>query len=77
MHISGSITPACEEKVRLLRRCAVAEAKCGYAIQNLTWRIGTLRAPNYAELQDLAEAAKKLVEDAWEAVERHTSEHGC
>ena len=77
MDISGSITPACEEKTRLLRRCAVAEAKYGYAIQNLTWRIGEVKNPNYEELQHLAEAATKLVENARGALERHTSEHGC
>ena len=77
MRISEPVATACKEKVRLLRRCAVADAKYGYAIQKLTWRIGEVKYPNYEELQNLAEAATKLVKNARDALERHASEHGC
>jgi hypothetical protein len=55
----------------------VAESDFERAIQKLTWRIGEVKNPNYEELQNLAEAAKELVENAQGALERHTSEHGC
>jgi hypothetical protein len=77
MRISEPVATACKEKARLLRRCAVADAKYGYAIQKLAWRIGEVKNPNYEELQHLAEAATKLLENARDALERHTSEHGC
>ena len=77
MRISEPVVTACEEKARLLRLCAVAESDFERAIQKLTWRIGEVKNPNYEELQNLAEAAKKLVENAQGALEQHTSEHGC
>jgi hypothetical protein len=55
----------------------VAESDYERAIRKLTWRIGGVKYPNYEELQDLAEAATKLVENARDALERHTAEHGC
>ena len=77
MRISEPVATACEEKARLLRLCAVAESDYERAIRKLTWRIGEVKYPNYEELQNLAEAATKLVENARGALERHTSEHGC
>ena len=72
-----TVATACEEKARLLRLCAVAESDFERTIQKLTWRIGEVKNPNYDVLQNLAEAAKKLVENAQGALERHASEHGC
>ena len=68
---------ACEEKARLLRRNAGAESEYRRAIQVLGDAIGALEEPNSDELDDFAESARKIVENAWEALERHTSEHGC
>jgi DNA phosphorothioation-dependent restriction protein DptG len=81
MHISEPvaepISTACEEKARLLERCALAEWYCTRTIEKITWRIGEPRVPNYEELQDLVQAARKLMEDAQEALVRHAAEHGC
>jgi hypothetical protein len=77
MRISEPVATACEEKARLLRLCAVAESDYERAIRKLTWRIGEVKYPNYEELQNLAEAATKLVKNAQDALERHTAEHGC
>ena len=77
MRISEPIATACEEKARLLRLCAVAESDYERAIRKLTWRVGEVKYPNYEELQNLAEAATKPVKNARDALERHTSEHGC
>jgi hypothetical protein len=77
MQISPSLSPACEEKTRLLSLKAVAEANHHRVIQELTWRVGTLQKPDFKVLHELAQRARKLVEDAWEALRRHTSEHGC
>ena len=77
MRISEPVATACEEKARLFRLCAVAESDYERAIRKLTWRIGEVKYPNYEELQNLAEAATKLVKNARDALERHISEHGC
>ena len=67
----------CEEKARLLRRHAAAESDYYQAIHVLGDAIGVLEEPDAGELDDFAESARKIVENAWEALERHTSEHGC
>ena len=77
MQISAALAPPCEEKARLLRLASVAEANHHRAIQELTWRVGALKDPNFKVLQDLAEGVRKLVDDAQEALNRHTSAHGC
>jgi len=43
----------------------------------LSTALQSLSKLNSNELEDFAAGARKIVEDAWEAVERHTSEHGC
>jgi len=63
----------CEEKGRLLRRHATAESDYYRAIHVLSAAIRSLKKPNGNELVD---SARKM-EDAWDALERHTSEHGC
>jgi hypothetical protein len=68
---------ACQEKARLLRRRAAAESDYYQAIHVLGDAIGVLEEPDAGELDDFAESARKIVENAWEALERHTSEHGC
>jgi hypothetical protein len=55
----------------------MAESDYKRAIRKLTWRIGEVKYPNYEELQNLAEAATKPVENARGALERHTTEHRC
>jgi hypothetical protein len=69
--------PACEEKARLLRRCAVAESNRQRAIQRLTWILGAERKPHFKLLNEFAEAARDIAENAQRALERHTAEHGC
>ena len=39
--------------------------------------IRSLKKPDGYVLEDFAESAKKIVEGAWDDLERHTSEHGC
>ena len=68
---------SCEEKARLLRRHAAAESDYNRAIHVLNAAIRSLKKPNANELEDFADSARKTVEDAWDALERHTSEHGC
>jgi hypothetical protein len=68
---------ACEEKARLLRRHAAAESYYHQAIHVLSAAIASVKKPDANELEDFAESARKIVEGAWEALERHTSEHGC
>jgi hypothetical protein len=68
---------ACEEKARLLRRHAAAESDYYRAIHVLSVAIRSLKKPDGYELEDFADSARKIAEDAWDALERHTSEHGC
>jgi hypothetical protein len=70
-------TITCEEKARLLREHAAAESDYYRAIHVLSAALQSLSKLNSNELEDFAAGARKTVEDAWEAVERHTSEHGC
>jgi hypothetical protein len=67
---------ACEEKARLLRRHAAAESDYYRAIHVLSVAIRSLKKPD-GVLEDFADSARKIVEGAWDALERHTSEHGC
>ena len=68
---------ACQEKARLLRRHAAAESDYYQAIHVLGDAIGVLEDPNADELDDFADSARRIVENAREALERHASEHGC
>ena len=68
---------ACEEKARLLRRHAAAESDYYRAIHVLSVAIRSLKKPDGYVLEDFADSARKIVEGAWDALERHTSEHGC
>jgi len=77
MSISELAAPACEEKARLLRLCAVAESNHQRAIHHLTWMLGVLKKPNYQDLHEFAETAREIMEDARKALDRHTAEHGC
>jgi hypothetical protein len=63
----------CEEKAHLLRRHATAESDYYRAIHVLSVAIQSLKKLDGDELVD---SARKM-EDAWDALERHTSEHGC
>jgi glutathione S-transferase len=77
MSISQSAAPACEEKARLLRLCAVAESNHQHAIQRVTWLLGRSETPNYEDLNEFVETARRIVDEAQQALERHTAEQGC
>jgi hypothetical protein len=84
MSVSESATPWCGEKARLLRLCALAESSHQLAIQQLTWIGDTQMKHNYEDLQefavtarDIVKDARRAVKDAREALDHHTSEHGC
>jgi len=80
MSISESAAPGCEEKARLLRLCTMAESQHQSVVQQLTRMIGALRKPNYEDLEDLnefVETSRRIVDDAQQALERHTTEHRC
>jgi hypothetical protein len=64
---------SCEEKARLLRRHATAESDYYRAIHVLSAAFRSLKKPSGCELVDCV----RKMEDAWDALERHTSEHGC
>ena len=70
-------TITCEEKARLLRRHAAAQSDYNRAIHALSVTIRSQKKPDGYVLDDFADSARKMVEDAWDALERHTSEHGC
>jgi hypothetical protein len=67
----------CEEKARLLRRHAEAESDYYRAIHVLSAALGSLEKPDANELEDFADSARKIVDGAREALERHSNEHGC
>ena len=70
-------TITCEEKARLLRRHAEAESDCELAIHALRLAIQSLQDPDGYILEDFAYSARKIVEGTQDALDRHTSEHGC
>jgi hypothetical protein len=59
-----SLKTACEEKARLLRRYAAAESNYYRAIHVLSVAIRSLKKPDSNELEDFADSASKMVEDA-------------
>jgi hypothetical protein len=65
------------EKARLIRRHAAAESDYNRAIHVLSAAIRSQKKPDGYVVEDFADSARKMVEDAWEALERHTGEHGC
>ena len=67
----------CEEKASLLRRHAAAESDYHRAIHELSLSLQSLQKLDGYILEDFADSARKMVEDAWDALERHTTEHGC
>ena len=73
---SFPLKTACEEKARLLRRHAAAESDYYRVIHVLSVAIRSLKKPDGYVLEDFADSARKMVEDSWDALERHTSEHG-
>ena len=68
---------ACEEKARLFRRHAEAESDYELAIRALRLSIRSLQDPYDYILEDFADSARKIVEGTQDALDRHTSEHGC
>ena len=68
---------ACEEKARLFRRHAEAESDYELATHALRLAIQSLQDSDGYILEDFAYSARKIVEGTQDALERHTSEHGC
>ena len=54
----------CEEKARLLRRHATAESDYYRAFHVLSAAVRSLKKPDGYELEDFADSASKMVEDA-------------
>jgi hypothetical protein len=77
MSNSESAAPACEEKRRLVNLCAVTKSEYSRAMEAIALRIGELNISHFDELAEFAKDAKKAMEEAREALERHTAEHGC
>ena len=67
----------CEEKARLFRRHAEAESDYHLAIRALGLALRSLHDPDGYMLEDFAYSARKIVEGSQDALDRHTSEHGC
>ena len=70
-------TITCEEKARLFRRHAEAESDYHLAIRALRLALRSLHDPDGYILEDFAYSARKIVEGAQGALDRHTSEHRC
>jgi hypothetical protein len=46
-------------------------------MEQVTWILGRLEKPNHEDLNELAETARKIVDDAQQALKQHTAEHRC
>jgi hypothetical protein len=87
MSLSESDAPACAEKARLLRLCALVESHYQCAVREFDRFIGKLKKSDYEELLDFGrlissevvrvDTARTIVAEARQALERHTAEHGC
>jgi hypothetical protein len=66
---------ACQEKARLLRRHAAAQSDYNRAIHLLSVAIQSQKKRDGYVLEDFGDSARKMVENTWDALERHTSEH--
>ena len=72
-----SVVPVCEEKSRLRRLLADAESNHKRTLESLNWHIETIRNSIPEGLHYRVETARKAVEEARKALERHTAEHAC
>jgi hypothetical protein len=70
-------TPLCGHKERLLRAYGSASGDYHRAISVLIERAGVLQKPDYERLRNFVGIARTALEQAREAVDHHTSEHGC
>jgi hypothetical protein len=77
MSATHSVVPVCEEKSRLRRLLAEAESNHKRALESLNWHIETMRNSIPEGLHYRVETARKAVEEARKALERHTAEHAC
>lgn len=77
MSATHSVVPVCEEKSRLRRLLAVAEANHKRDLESLNWRIEAMEDSVPEALHDRVEIARKAVGEARKALERHSAEHGC
>ena len=77
MSATHSVVPVCEEKSRLRRLLAEAESNHKRTLESLNWHIETIRNSIPEGLHYRVETARKAVEEARKALERHTAEHAC
>lgn len=69
--------PVCEEKSQLLRAYSFAASDYSRAVMVLNEHVGIMRKDEYEKLRRFSEKARQLTDDARQALERHTAEHGC
>ena len=66
---SDPLPPSCDEKARLSNLHALAEWDYNRAIQQLTIRLGVLKTPNFEELHDFVESARRPMDKARAALD--------
>jgi multidrug resistance efflux pump len=69
--------PACEEKDRLTRAYSSAASDYSRAVELLQKRSGVMSKQDYENIYNFVERARKQVEHARAALEKHTAEHSC
>jgi hypothetical protein len=69
--------PACEEKDRLTRASSFAVSDYSRAVAVLQERTGVMSKEDYETINSFVEKARKQVDHARAALEKHTTEHGC
>ena len=69
--------PACEEKDRLARAWSFAVSDYNRTVAVLQERTGVMSKQDYETIHTFVEKARKQVDDARAAIEKHTAEHGC
>jgi hypothetical protein len=70
-------TSLCGQKEQLLLAYGFASGDYHRAIMVLIERAGVLQKPDYERLRNFVGIARTALEQAREALDRHTSEHGC
>lgn len=73
----AAASPVCTEKEQLLRAYGFASGDYHRAIMVLTQRVGLMSKKDYDEIREFITVARSDLERAREALDRHTSDHGC
>jgi hypothetical protein len=60
-----------------MRLYAVASSDYSRALDVLQRHTGVMKKSKYKEVSEFAETARKAVEEARAALDRHMAEHGC